>query len=105
MQALREVHLIHHSHTDFGFTDLPSTAWDFHVEHLRQAIQCAEDTKDYPEEARFRWVCESLWIVERFLANAMLRERRQFGRLVASGQIEVTAMPCNTTGLVTKNEW
>src|SRR5436309_519584 len=101
MQALRGVHLVHHSHIDFGFTDLPSTAWDFHVEHLRQAVKFAHETRSYPDEARFRWTCESLWIVERFLANAGPAERRRFDGLVARGQIEVTAMPCNTTGLVT----
>jgi len=102
---INELHIIHHSHTDFGYTDLPSSIWALQVEYIRQAMRFAEETAEYPEAARFRWVCEAALVVDEFLRVADQRERSRFARLVEAGQIEVTAMPCNVTSPITAEQW
>lgn len=102
---IEEIHLIHHSHTDFGFTDLPSTDIDLHVNFIRQALDFADATRDYPDESRFRWTCESALITERFLQGATAEEKSRFADAVRRGQIEVAAMPDNLCGLSDRAEW
>jgi hypothetical protein len=102
---MQEIHLIHHSHTDLGFTDLPSTALALHVEFVRQAVQCADATADYPDDARFRWTCESALMTDRYLRQATAAEKARFAEAVRRGQIEVAAMPDNIVGLIDGPQW
>lgn len=99
------IHIVHQTHTDLGYTDLPSTIWELHVDYLRRALECERRTRRHPPGARFRWVCESMLVVERFLATATALEKRQFDELVSSGAWEVAAMPFNATGLMDAAEW
>ena len=96
---IEEVHLINLSHTDFGYTDLPSSVWDDQIQMLRLAIRYITETKNYPVEARFKWTAESLWMVEHFLNEASTEEKKLFDKLVSQGSIEVTALPCSFTPL------
>jgi len=102
---IKTIHIIHHSHTDFGYTDLPSTIWALQVDFIRQAMRFAEQTAGYSEEARFRWTCEAALVVDEFLRTATAEERARFGKLVDAGQIEVAAMPCNLTSPITAAQW
>ena len=96
---LEEIHLINLSHTDFGYTDFPSSVWEDQSDIIRLAIRYITETKNYPEEARFKWTAESLWMVERFLNEATAEEKNLFDKYVAQGSIEVTALPASFTPL------
>ena len=41
-----------------------------HADYIRQAVEYADATADFPDESRFRWTCESLLMVEEFLREA-----------------------------------
>jgi hypothetical protein len=103
--TIKEIHLINLSHTDFGYTDLPSSAWDYLVNNIRIAMKYIEETSNYPEDSRFKWTVETLWILERFWAQASEKEKILFDQLVENGSIEVTAMPGNMSCLVDLYEW
>ncbi len=103
--TIEEIHIINLSHTDFGYTDLPSSTWDFHVKNIRLAMDYCEETIQYPEEARFKWTFESFWILERFLQEAAPDEIQRFDKLVDAGLIEITVMPGNMTCLLGSHEW
>lgn len=105
MPLIRELHLVHHSHTDFGYTDLPSTTWDLHEGYIRATVALCEKYRRYPEPARFRWTCEVLWPVQRFLQKASPDLRARFERLVREGLIDLGALPFNFTSLVDAEEW
>lgn len=98
------IHLIHHSHTDLGYTDLPSTCLDLHVGYIRAAMDACEATAGLPEAARFRWTCEVLAPVEELLARHPA-ERARLLRLVAAGQVEVAGLPWNLSALLGAAEW
>lgn len=102
---IKEVHIVNLSHHDYGYTDLPSSVWDYQVNNIRRAMQFIEETKNYPAEARFRWTEEGLWGLERFWQQASENEKKHLEKLVADGMFEVTAMPGNMTCLVDKYEW
>lgn len=102
---IEEIHIINFSHTDFGYTDLPSSTWDYHVNNIRLAMKYIEETKNYPQEARFKWTLEALWILERFWEGATPEEKKKFDTYVSEGLIEVTAMPGNLTCSFGSYEW
>jgi alpha-mannosidase len=99
-----EIHLLHHSHTDLGYTDLPSTCLDLHVGYIRQALDAAEASAGLPEAARFRWTCEVLAPVAELLRRHPA-ERARLLRLIAAGQVEVAGMPWNFSALLGADEW
>jgi hypothetical protein len=103
--SIEEIHIIHHTHADFGYTDLPSTAFGFLKDYLRDALGIAVRTADFPEEARLHYTCEITWPVEEFLRAATAGERAQWDALVRSGQLEIGAMPFHITPLLGTEEW
>ncbi|MBA4167567.1 MAG: hypothetical protein H0X41_08515, partial [Chitinophagaceae bacterium] len=102
---IREVHLVNLSHHDYGYTDLPSSVWDYQVNNIRLAMKYINQTKNYPADAQFKWTIEGLWGLERFWKEATDIEKEMFESMVSSGHIEVTAMPGNMTCLVDSCEW
>ncbi len=93
-----EVYLVHYSHHDFGYTDLPSRVLEEYDGFMDQVLEYCEKTKDWPEtDAVFRYLCEQTWSVEHYIAN---RPQETVDRLIdyiKSGQVEVTALFGNQT--------
>ena len=67
---IRTVYLVHHSHTDIGYTDLQETITARQADFIRSVVQWMQQ----PENQGFRWNCETLFCVERFLEQASDRE-------------------------------
>jgi len=102
---IAEIGIVNMSHTDFGYTDMPTTVWEIGDENLRRAIRYCRETDDYPEEARFRWTIETIWSLEHFLQTASAQEKRDFDRFADEGRIEVTASPGNLTCVAGRREF
>ena len=102
---IKVIHLVHLSHTDFGYTDLPSSAWEYLVNNIRLAMQYIGETRDYPADARFKWTVESVWVLERFWHEASDAEKKLFDQYCEQGSIEVTFMPGNMSCLIGRHEW
>jgi len=103
--SLQEIHLIHHTHADFGYTDLPSTAFDFLSQYPREALRIAERTKDFPIEARLHYTFEITYTIEDFLRTASPDELTRWNARVHAGQFEIGAMPFHITPLLGTDEW
>lgn len=96
----REIHFIHHSHTDIGYSHLQPEVEKIHIKNIRDALKMIELTKAYPDEAKFKWNVESLWAVENFLTVASNSEKETFFKAVKDGSIGLSAMYANMlTGL------
>jgi len=102
---IREIQIIHHTHADFGYTDLPSTSFGYLAEYPGDAVRLAEETKDFPEAARFHYTCEIGYVAEDFLKIATVGERAAYDRLISCGQFELGAMPFHITALLEADEW
>ena len=96
---IREILVMHHSHTDIGFTH-PQPVWlELSRRYIDEALDLCEETAGWPEEARLRWTCESTLPVMNWLEHAPSRQVERFRQLAAAGQISVAALPCNLTML------
>lgn len=93
---IRTVYLVHHSHTDIGYTDLQETITARQADFIRSVVQWMQQ----PENQGFRWNCETLFCVERFLEQASDRERAQFAELARSCRIGLSGSYLNFTDLV-----
>jgi len=49
------VYVLPHSHTDIGYTDIQTDVEDKQVQNLKQGIEFARRTCDYPVGSRFVW--------------------------------------------------
>ena len=86
------VHVVQLSHHDVGYTDLASHVLPEHDHWLDTAIELAEATREFPEEARFRVVVEQTWLIEHFLRHTTPARREAMLTLLRRGDVEVTAL-------------
>jgi hypothetical protein len=91
------VHVVQLSHHDLGYTGLPSNVLSKHARYLDQAIDMAEATATFPDDAKFRIVIEQAWSVDYFLKHAKSERAEKMIRLMKSGQFELTALFGNMT--------
>ncbi|MCL4180853.1 MAG: hypothetical protein KJ072_24285 [Verrucomicrobia bacterium] len=104
-EHIRQLDLIHFSHTDFGFTDHPEVCREMQARYLDIAIDAARATRDRPEEARFRWTAETTVAVDDWWRAASPERRESFLEVVRAGQLEVTALPFNNTPFLDAAQW
>lgn len=94
--SIKTVYVIHHSHTDIGYTDLQERVIAIQVNYIKTVLAMMRN----PEYADFRWNCETLYCVEEFWRQANEDNRTAFARLVAEGKIGISANYLNFTDLV-----
>ncbi len=101
----RDIHLVHHSHTDIGYSHLQAEVERIQNNNIWKALELIDRTKDYPEDSRFVWNVESLWAVENFLGIASEQDKQRFIAAVKAGSIALSANYANLmTGLCTPEE-
>ncbi|MFZ1693551.1 MAG: hypothetical protein WAT74_10165 [Flavobacteriales bacterium] len=101
----RDIHLVHHSHTDIGYSHLQAEVERIQNNNIWKALELIDRTKDYPEDSRFVWNVESLWVVENFLGIASEADKQRFIAAVKNGSIALSANYANIlTGLCTPEE-
>lgn len=88
--------LVHHSHTDVGYTDAQARVAAWQVAYLRAALAACEA----PGEPPFKWVCETFWGVEQFLAVATPFERERFAAALRRGRLGLSASYLNFSELL-----
>lgn len=91
-----QVYVIHHSHTDIGYTDLQEKIMYNHIDYIRSAVKMTEEV---PE---FRWNCETYYCVEKFLEEVDEEERKAFIERIKANGIGLSATYLNFTDLVDK---
>ncbi|QGQ94105.1 glycoside hydrolase [Paenibacillus psychroresistens] len=94
--------VIHHSHTDIGYTDRQEKIEKNHIDYIKQAVMIGESIRSgkKKEWQGFKWTCETFWAVERFLEQADMNTQQLFVDAVKSGDIELTASYLNLTELM-----
>lgn len=87
-----EIHLIHQTHLDIGYTHKQDDVLRMQVDHFHKAMQYIEASRDYPPEARFRWHPEGMWAVEEFLRTEPDDAKRRFIEATKTGDIQIDAL-------------
>ncbi len=99
MTVVDEMLIMHHSHTDIGYTHPQPVALELHARFIDAAIDLCERTADRPEASQLRWTCEVTAPVLHWLQSAGSRQIERFRRLARAGRISGGAMWCNLTPL------
>jgi Glycosyl hydrolases family 38 N-terminal domain len=97
---MKTLYLIHHSHTDIGYTNRQETIRRYHVGFIRQALAILERRG---LDCGFRWQCETFWGVEQFLAEANEYEKIQLADAIRAGSIGLSANYANFSEILSQD--
>ena len=85
------VYIYPHSHVDIGYTNTQEKVEFIHKRNLDVAMDLAEKTANYPEDARFRWNPEVTWPIERYLNSESPEKKKKLIEAIKKGYISVDA--------------
>jgi alpha-mannosidase len=89
------VYLYPHSHVDIGYTNTQKNVEILHKTNILQGIKLAEDTRDYPAGARYRWNPEVTWPLERLWKDSSPEQQTALVNAIRDGQLCVDASYVN----------
>ncbi len=97
------LYIIHHSHTDIGYTDLQENIILNHIHYIKSAVNIVkEGYKNNTIEKDFKWNCETYYCVEKFLEVATNEEKQDFYEMVRKNNIGLSANYLNFNDLIDK---
>jgi len=98
-----EIYFVQHSHTDIGYTRPQSEILAEHMRYIDYALDYCDQTDHLPDDARFRWTCESAWVTREYLRSRPSSQIERLLRRVDEGRIEVTGMYANMAEISDEN--
>lgn len=99
------VHVLPHSHTDIGYTEIQTEIEDKQVQNLISGMAIARRTASYPPGARFVWNVEVAWAADLYLRRLGEAQRKEFLAAIQAGQVALNGMYLNElTGLCRPEE-
>lgn len=98
-KGIDTMYLIHHSHTDIGYTHDQPIVWDLHRRFIDTALDECERDADSDGDHAFRWTVESTAMLLHWIETAPEHRVARFVEFARAGRIEVTGMYLNITPL------
>jgi hypothetical protein len=98
-----EIYFVQHSHTDIGYTRPQSEILAEHMRYIDYALDYCDQTDNMPDDAKFRWTCESAWVTREYLRSRPAAQIERFKKRIAEGRIEVTGMYANMAEISDEN--
>lgn len=102
---IKEINIVHFSHTDVGFTDHPAVCRDLYRRYLDVAVDTILDSSTNPPEKRFYWTAESTMPVNDWWQKANAARRDDFLKAAELGQLEIAALAFNNTPFMNGAQW
>ncbi len=93
------LYLLPHSHTDVGYSHDPVVAIELHDRFLDRAIALCEQTRTYPDGARFRWTVEVFSSLLHWWDNRAPADHARLRACLDRGEIDIGARYLNGTEL------
>ncbi|UCE08461.1 MAG: hypothetical protein JSW07_10740, partial [bacterium] len=95
-----EVFMVPISHHDLGFTDEIENILLKHDGFYDDVLRFCEQTKDFPEESKYRYTAEVAWSIKHFIENRPKEVVEKLKKFIKEGRIETHAFFGNEiTGL------
>ena len=100
-----DVYVIHHSHTDIGYTERQDKIIRYHCDFIKQAVDILNDLhrNNRQEYQGFVWQCKNYWQVKNFYAHASREYIEDFEKYVRSGEIGLSGNYLNMTELISSD--
>ncbi|MCX6225127.1 MAG: glycosyl hydrolase family 38 [Bacteroidia bacterium] len=98
-----EIYLVQHAHTDIGYTRPQSEILAEHLRYIDYALDYCDQTDNLPDDAKFRWTCESAWVVREYLRTRPQSQIDRFKKRIGEGRVEVTGMYFNMAEIADEN--
>ena len=93
------IYLVEHAHTDIGYTRPQTEILPEHMRYIDYALDYCDQTDTLPEEARFRWTCETSWALSEYLKTRPEAQIERLKQRVKEGRIELTGLFLNSSDL------
>ncbi|MBK7214841.1 MAG: glycoside hydrolase [Bacteroidales bacterium] len=101
----RDINLIHHAHYDVGYSHLQEEVVQIHNRNIANALRYIEQTRNYPEDAKFRWNIETTLAIENFMKIATPEQKEKLIKGIRDGYIGIGAFYANImTGICQPEE-
>ncbi|HEY5911013.1 MAG TPA: glycoside hydrolase family 38 C-terminal domain-containing protein [Verrucomicrobiae bacterium] len=97
------VYLTQHTHTDIGYTRPQTEILPESLRFLDFALDYCDLTDDYPDDAKFRWTCETFWAVREFLKSRPPAQLDRLKRRVREGRVEIAGLLLNLSEIATES--
>ncbi len=97
--AIEHIDIYHHSHTDVGYTDIPSVTRDLQVRFLDAALDACL------HHPTFRWTAECTLTVDDWWRQSTAARHRELIQMVEAGRMDVMALPFNQAPFMDALEW
>ena len=98
-----QIYFVEHSHTDIGYTRPQSEILAEHMRYIDYALDYCDQTDGLPDDAMFRWTCESSWVTREYLRSRPAVQIERLKNRIAEGRIEVTGMYVNMAEISDEN--
>jgi alpha-mannosidase len=93
------IYLVQHTHTDIGYTRPQTEILPEHLRYIDYALDFCDQTDYLPDDARFRWTCETSWAVKEYLNTRPKDQVERLKKRIKEGRIEVTGLFLNSSDL------
>lgn len=90
-----KMNFVQHTHTDIGYTRSQMEILAEQLRYIDYALDYCDATDDYPDYAKFRWVCETSWAVSEYLKSRPAEQIARLKQRVEEGRIELAGMYLN----------
>jgi hypothetical protein len=97
------IYLTQHTHTDIGYTRPQTEILPESLRFLDYALDYCDLTDTYPDDARFRWTCETFWAVRQFLDSRPPAQLERLKRRVGEGRVELAGLLLNLSEIATES--
>jgi alpha-mannosidase len=98
-----QLFLVQHTHTDIGYTKSQEEMLAEYFRYIDYALDYCDRTDSYPDDAKFRWTCETSWAVREYLMRRPAAQIERLKKRIREGRIEVTGMLLNMSELASEN--
>jgi alpha-mannosidase len=87
-----EIYMIPISHHDLGYTDTIEHVLRQYCEIYEDVLRFCEETENYPDEAKFRYMVEGAWSLQHFIQKSDKATHEKLAKYIKEGRIEVPAL-------------
>src|SRR5690554_6130340 len=103
MADIHTIYVIHHTHTDIGFTHDQPILWEMQRRFIDAAIDAAERDAHIDGPEAFRWTCETTAPLLHWFRHASDKQIERLVALEKAGRIEATAQYLHLCPLIDLN--